>query len=1234
MIDPTVPTMPHSHVNEFLPSSGAAPGSRDVMAEPEMDDFDMTQFNAIRKEQKEQMLELDKHYHERRDIIQKQVQAEQEGLFSAFQQGMQNFYGSLIQHVNSTVEVQVKLRMEQEKLQEDHAARKRDIERRYHHEASKLMLSTSTASRNPKQLPRTVSSGSQANSYAVSFQSHLPLVSSHSLMQVSQAVNGEPQQSAPTASVLQTPPVQHQTATRPVSAEQLPRDFVLQEPPRREYLAPYPTPQEFVPTQRILSHTEHRPIQPHPGKGQPLPKRQGHEETIHSQPQQATLSQQPHQYQEPSHLTPSRSDFKRKAHELPGNDQAMNAMNSKRPRTGENPVEIGCQIPYQCQVRPVPHTPRSSQPKRELQIDRTIPFEEIYQDGKAQYKHKIFEHKAGSGNWYIVRCDEHQVHFGHGNPLHGAAKHVHSPQHGNLEKKHDLALQICGHRITGCNAERAALNNSVFERAVKEEGYVPFNMNLLTKEGKRRLHTGTEVPAVEAPTSVKSEFPSKRKPINLKLNINCDEANGVRDCHFYQGLWSPYKKWYALIVLPILPDGSLKDAGLPHTTLRETDLVSTVPKCYRVDRNSLQIKEWLPAYKIGGSKVNKREYPVMFFDGVSKNSLGWLPAYKLKPLDLENPPDDVDKRGLGMARAWFAQQMMHRKDWEDFQNFGPGQPSPAVLEGELSKQGGYRLAPKTQFHLSDPDTNFIYADQIPLLRSARTDVQSPIRDKSSKPEGFSASSSEEGSDEEDPARMDIGPPPGLTVPSYIDDSSSELSDVEMEDVQKGEEIAAQTSADSQSKIELPSPREMGPEGVREKPKPAGRNEDEAQAAQSLSSLASQASLMEVQAEDRRPPLTPANSDYEQLKRNAQAKAAAAVMEAASRSRASSEVPQLPSPSIIEGPQPGRSSRPAGPEHHRSRSDDNFAINGGIGLKAGAHPLSEVRKPSDLHSILNQEQVSPPPCSNEGPADPYKRAMAIAAQMEGLKSRSASAPIHEGKGTSSPFPPPPLPPPSQGQPSPSFSHIMSPPVQSQSPVMMPPRSSSSTPVQADMGRSSPKILSMDVGQADKWQTVQIASNDCFQRASQTPNKAAFVNTTSTASRPLTASTQLGTPISDKQEFFEVSQFRDSARGVRWSRDGPNARFLRLATDAMRGWAETVQGSPLTADIVPSKIVRIDLDTLEGEKEQVVLFQRDGSQQTLLFEANLESQRLVQAIVQRRRFVNWVKKVNSDVIWRYA
>ncbi|KAK3933957.1 hypothetical protein QBC46DRAFT_274770, partial [Diplogelasinospora grovesii] len=65
---------------------------------------------------------------------------------------------------------------------------------------------------------------------------------------------------------------------------------------------------------------------------------------------------------------------------------------------------------------------------------RTISFDEVYQNGNAQYKHMIIEHPLRSGDFYILKCDEHSVHFNE-NPLAGVANHLYSSQHEDMSKK-------------------------------------------------------------------------------------------------------------------------------------------------------------------------------------------------------------------------------------------------------------------------------------------------------------------------------------------------------------------------------------------------------------------------------------------------------------------------------------------------------------------------------------------------------------------------------------------------------------------------------------------------------------------------------------------------------------------------------------------------------------------------------------------------------------------------------
>ncbi|KAH8754546.1 hypothetical protein F5883DRAFT_184255 [Diaporthe sp. PMI_573] len=99
--------------------------------------------------------------------------------------------------------------------------------------------------------------------------------------------------------------------------------------------------------------------------------------------------------------------------------------------------------------------------------NREITFDMVFQDGQAKYKHKIFELKEGSGDWYVVKCDKHETRFGFKNPVRGAATHINSPCHGNLQRTNDLAIRECGFLVTDCTAELAQANNKMFEDALR-----------------------------------------------------------------------------------------------------------------------------------------------------------------------------------------------------------------------------------------------------------------------------------------------------------------------------------------------------------------------------------------------------------------------------------------------------------------------------------------------------------------------------------------------------------------------------------------------------------------------------------------------------------------------------------------------------------------------------------------------------------------------------------------------
>lgn len=399
------------------------------------------------------------------------------------------------------------------------------------------------------------------------------------------------------------------------------------------------------------------------------------------------------------------------------------------------------------------------------------------------------------------------------------------------------------------------------------------------------------------------------------------------------------------------------------------------------------------------------------------------------------------------------------------------------------------------------------------------------------------------------------------------------------------------------------------------------------------------------------------SEHERVRKSAQtaqAKAAAAVKEAASRSRAASEVADertKPSGPIEQQSPQGRPDTDAGPrsqrpsltDHQRSRSDGMFSAPGRpesqTGLAApGVSKLGEGRKHSNLQNILNPAGMRADAPAENG-LDSYKRFDALMAQMSSDTTplRPASVPVQSNGHHFQP--------PTQQtkqldampQHSPSLSHILSPPMQS--PMMGPPRSASTTPVPDGSGRSTPTVLIPN--NADRWQAVRTSS---FGPAPHTPRTSFTHGRGLDGSKPSAPQPAVVTPAvsvraerpmsggADRKEIFDVSQFRDSARGVRWSRSSsPTAGYLRLATDPVRGVAEPVETTPeaasVPAGIEPAKVSRIDVET-ERDRQWVQLVLKDRSEQTVAFETNAASGRLLNAKIQGRRFVSWVRKWNPE------
>jgi hypothetical protein len=270
-------------------------------------------------------------------------------------------------------------------------------------------------------------------------------------------------------------------------------------------------------------------------------------------------------------------------------------------------------------------TSRRRSTKLPVVASKTITFDEVFQNGKAQYKHIIVEFPQGqnSNMWYILRCDEHHVHFGL-SPLLGAAKHLHSAQHGNQPKAHKLAIETVGFQVIDCTREMAKMNNDVATRAF-EEGYVPFNVNRLSRAEK--IEQGFLTPdesskrkkrvsnAAAGQEEKLKPFPGLTSPVPGEL---------------YLGLWNKNKTKYPVMMFPMT--GSIGITGLPGT-LASIGLLGTAPRCVRVNRRTQRVDGWAKGYEDGGPLTYKREFPVLYFD--KKHQVGWLPAKAISKFDFE-----------------------------------------------------------------------------------------------------------------------------------------------------------------------------------------------------------------------------------------------------------------------------------------------------------------------------------------------------------------------------------------------------------------------------------------------------------------------------------------------------------------------------------------------------------------------------------------------------------------------
>ena len=265
---------------------------------------------------------------------------------------------------------------------------------------------------------------------------------------------------------------------------------------------------------------------------------------------------------------------------------------------------------------------------------REISFDDVYQDGKATLKHEIIRYPKKTGDWYILRCEEHPPYTFTRNPIHVACRHLsrfaHDGKCGNTQR----ALDVFGIRVIGCTDELMERNNA-------------------TARAEKYASSHSSSPKLEVTRG------HERKPSTDFVTIHRTRTRGKspvqypQDGHVYLSYWSANPNPFGVIVLP-MNDLSLVGLGPPLQSPFKS-VLNDIPRCYDYDPQTGQYT-WSSGYEEGGIFQNLREYPVMWFNEPTfPGTFSWVKARDLTHFEASSA------RALGVTKA-------HMKLIEDYEN--------------------------------------------------------------------------------------------------------------------------------------------------------------------------------------------------------------------------------------------------------------------------------------------------------------------------------------------------------------------------------------------------------------------------------------------------------------------------------------------------------------------------------------------------------------------------------------
>jgi hypothetical protein len=307
----------------------------------------------------------------------------------------------------------------------------------------------------------------------------------------------------------------------------------------------------------------------------------------------------------------------------------------------------------------------SRTPQKRLRIEGTrnsIHFNAVYQNRRAAKKHTIIripEDPVRPAKFYILRCEDHDIHFDD-SPLQAGLAHL-SEKHQHQNPSFETVVEHFGYEVIGCDDEKLIQNNKAAKEAF-ERG---------ERGARDSIRVRTDSPSPERPrkstsNAVKKSRSRRSRRSRRKTQDSIDPHDLVPG-DVYIIYWSASRQWYAGLYIPLQDPESV---GIDES-LEAMGLLSNIPPCYEYDSSSKSFS-WAEGYEDGGPDASEQHFPFMFFEGLDFPDLShvaWIPIGEIQRWD-------EDKALMIEHSDQAFEYLKQRQAAEQPKRFGPDEEIP------------------------------------------------------------------------------------------------------------------------------------------------------------------------------------------------------------------------------------------------------------------------------------------------------------------------------------------------------------------------------------------------------------------------------------------------------------------------------------------------------------------------------------------------------------------------------